>query len=89
MHAGREWRLPVRHHGETCELKHQPFFQEVERSLQRKALTSPPASGDTLVVDGGAWLWRPPAVPRGAVSRASRGAEAASRATGLARKAKL
>ena len=54
-----------------------------------RAIPSAPASGDTLVVDGGAWLWRPPAVPRGAVSRASRGAEAASRATGLARKAKL
>ncbi|KAK9832722.1 hypothetical protein WJX81_003788 [Elliptochloris bilobata] len=55
-------------------------------------LASPAArfiSGDTLVVDGAAWLWRPPAVPRGAVSRASRGAEAASRATGLGGKAKL
>jgi len=46
-------------------------------------------TGDTLVVDGAAWLWRPPAVPRGAVSRASRGVEAKSRAMGLAPKPKL
>ena len=41
-------------------------------------------SGDTLVVDGGAWLWRPPAVPRGVVAAVSRGVEAASRARGVA-----
>ena len=45
-------------------------------------------SGDTLVVDGAAWLWRPPAAPRDAVGAVSRGVEAASRATGVA-KAKL
>lgn len=49
-------------------------------------LASPAAqflSGDTLVVDGGAWMWRPPVVPRDMVSRASRGVEAKSRAVGL------
>jgi 2,4-dienoyl-CoA reductase [(3E)-enoyl-CoA-producing], peroxisomal len=46
-------------------------------------LASPAArfvSGDTLVVDGGAWLWRPPAVPRDAVEAVARRVEAASRA---------
>ena len=41
-------------------------------------------SGDVVVVDGGAWLWRPPAAPRGAVAAVSRGVERASRATGVA-----
>jgi len=36
-------------------------------------------SGDTLVVDGAAWLWRPPAAPRGSVEAISRGVEASSR----------
>lgn len=40
-------------------------------------------TGDTLVVDGGAWLWRPQVVPRARVGAASRGAEAGSRAVGL------
>ena len=35
--------------------------------------------GDTLVVDGAAWMWKQPPVPRKAVSRASRGVEAKSR----------
>ena len=38
------------------------------------------ASGDTLVVDGAAWLWRPPAVPREVVAEVSRRVEAGSRA---------
>ena len=38
------------------------------------------ASGDTLVVDGAAWLWRPPAVPRNVVAEVSRKVEAGSRA---------
>lgn len=42
------------------------------------------ASGDTLVVDGAAWLWRPPAVPREVVAEVSRRVEAGSRATGVA-----
>ena len=41
------------------------------------------------MVDGAAWLWRPPAVPRGAVSRASRSVEAKSRTMGLVPKARL
>ena len=42
-------------------------------------------SGDTLVVDGGAWLSRgPPPVPREAVKNASRSIERKSRAVGIA-----
>ena len=41
-------------------------------------------TGDTLVVDGAAWMWREPAVPRKMVSKASRGVEAKSRALGVA-----
>ena len=41
-------------------------------------------AGDTLVVDGAAWMWREPAVPRKMVSKASRGVEAKSRALGVA-----
>ena len=40
-------------------------------------------TGDTLVVDGGHWLWKPPAVPRDKVVQASKGVEASSRATGV------
>ncbi|KAG1676064.1 hypothetical protein FOA52_014929 [Chlamydomonas sp. UWO 241] len=50
-------------------------------------LTSPAASfvtGDTLVVDGANWMWRPQVVPRNAVSKVSRGVEASSRAIGTA-----
>lgn len=39
-------------------------------------------SGDTLVVDGGQWLWKPPFVPRETVQEISRGVERKSRATG-------
>ena len=56
-------------------------------------LASPAAryvSGDTLVVDGGAWLWRPPAVGRAGVEAVARSVEAASRAvTGAGNGAKL
>ena len=41
-------------------------------------------TGETLVVDGGAWLYRNPAVPRSAVEGASRKVEGSSRAVGLA-----
>lgn len=41
-------------------------------------------SGDTLVVDGANWMWRPPVVPRSAVAKVSRGVEAKSRETGKA-----
>lgn len=41
-------------------------------------------TGETLVVDGGAWLYRNPAVPRSAVEAASRKVEGSSRAVGLA-----
>jgi len=37
-------------------------------------------------VDGASWLWRPPLVPRAAVSKLSRGVEGSSRATGIASK---
>jgi len=40
-------------------------------------------TGDTLVVDGGHWMWKPPAVARERVVQASKGVEAASRATGV------
>ncbi|BDA49426.1 Peroxisomal 2,4-dienoyl-CoA reductase [Coccomyxa sp. Obi] len=40
-------------------------------------------TGDTLVVDGAAWMWRQPVVSREMVSKASRGVEAKSRAVGL------
>jgi peroxisomal 2,4-dienoyl-CoA reductase len=40
-------------------------------------------TGETLVVDGGAWLARPQLVPRAQVARASRAVEGASRAVGL------
>ena len=40
-------------------------------------------TGETLVVDGGAWLARPQLVPRAAVSAASRAVEGASRKVGL------
>ena len=46
-------------------------------------------TGETLVVDGGAWLARPQLVPRAAVAQASRGVERASRAVGVPSKAKL
>ncbi|KXZ54019.1 hypothetical protein GPECTOR_5g13 [Gonium pectorale] len=49
-------------------------------------LASPAAafvSGDTLVVDGANWMWRPQLVERGAVSRASRGVEGSSRGVGV------
>ena len=36
------------------------------------------------MVDGGAWMWREPAVPREMVSKASRGVEAKSRSLGMA-----
>ncbi|KAK9818709.1 hypothetical protein WJX74_000456 [Apatococcus lobatus] len=41
-------------------------------------------TGATLVVDGGEWMYRPPLIPREAVSQASRGLESKSRATGHA-----
>ncbi|GLI62686.1 hypothetical protein VaNZ11_005362 [Volvox africanus] len=50
-------------------------------------LASPAAafvSGDTLVVDGASWMWRPQLVERSGVSKASRGVEGKSRAIGLA-----
>lgn len=41
-------------------------------------------AGDTLVVDGAAWMWREPVVPRKMVSKASRGVETKSRSLGVA-----
>eukprot|EP00877_Chromochloris_zofingiensis_P000045 jgi/Chrzof1/10040/Cz04g25010.t1 len=45
-------------------------------------------SGETLVVDGGAWLYRPPLVPRELVSEISRQVESKSRAVGTAQAAR-
>jgi len=39
-------------------------------------------TGETVVVDGGHWLYKPPMVPRDMVSQLSRGVEAKSRAVG-------
>ncbi|KAG2454386.1 hypothetical protein HYH02_001409 [Chlamydomonas schloesseri] len=50
-------------------------------------LASPAAafvSGDTLVVDGANWMWKPQLVERGQVSKASRNVEGKSRAVGTA-----
>ena len=41
-------------------------------------------SGETLVVDGAAWVWRPPVVERGVVAKVSRAVEGKSRAVGVA-----
>jgi peroxisomal 2,4-dienoyl-CoA reductase len=41
-------------------------------------------SGETLVVDGAAWVWRPPVVERGVVAQLSRAVEGKSRAVGVA-----
>lgn len=41
-------------------------------------------SGETLVVDGAAWLHRPQLVPRNMVSKVSRGVEGKSRKIGTA-----
>lgn len=46
-------------------------------------------SGETLVVDGGAWFWKQPIAPREAIVAMSRGIEKKSRATGTAAKSKL
>ena len=54
-------------------------------------LASPAAafvSGDTLVVDGAAWIYRTPVAPRTAIGALARKVEGTSRAVGLA-KAKL
>lgn len=40
-------------------------------------------SGDTFIVDGANWVWKPPVAPREAVSKLSRGVEKKSRGVGL------
>ncbi|GAX75885.1 hypothetical protein CEUSTIGMA_g3328.t1 [Chlamydomonas eustigma] len=45
-------------------------------------------SGDTLVVDGANWMWKPPVVPRSVVSKVSRGVEAKITAPGRREMAK-
>ena len=42
-----------------------------------------------MVVDGAAWMWKQPVVPREMVSKASRGIEAKSRAVGLSKPGQL
>jgi 2,4-dienoyl-CoA reductase [(3E)-enoyl-CoA-producing], peroxisomal len=39
-----------------------------------------------MVVDGAAWMWREPILPREAVPKASRGVESQSRGVGTASK---
>lgn len=41
-------------------------------------------TGETVVVDGGQWMWKPPMLPREMVEQVSRGVEAKSRAVGAA-----
>jgi 2,4-dienoyl-CoA reductase [(3E)-enoyl-CoA-producing], peroxisomal len=41
-------------------------------------------SGDTVVVDGAAWLYKPPAIPREMVAQLSRSVESKSRSVGIA-----
>jgi 2,4-dienoyl-CoA reductase [(3E)-enoyl-CoA-producing], peroxisomal len=41
-------------------------------------------SGETVVVDGAAWVWRPPVVERGVVAQLSRAVEGKSRGVGVA-----
>jgi hypothetical protein len=41
-------------------------------------------TGETFVVDGANWMWKPPVAPREAIANLSRGVESKSRAVGLA-----
>ena len=41
-------------------------------------------TGETVVVDGGQWLWKPPIAPREMVLQMSRGVESKSRGVGTA-----
>lgn len=41
------------------------------------------------MVDGAAWMWRKPLLPREAVLKASRGVESSSRKVGVAGSSKL
>ena len=40
-------------------------------------------TGDTIVVDGGAWMWSDPVIPPDSVSELSRSVEKKSRAVGV------
>lgn len=46
-------------------------------------------TGETIVVDGGAWLWKPPPIPVDMVLEMSRGVEKKSREVGGATQSKL
>ena len=47
-------------------------------------------TGETFVVDGANWMWKPPVAPREAIAQLSRGVESKSRSVGLAgRQSKL
>lgn len=46
--------------------------------------TSRFVSGETMVVDGAAWMWKPPIAPREAIAALSRNVESKSRAVGQA-----
>lgn len=61
--------------------------EKVDIALAAVFLASPAASfinGDTLVVDGAAWMYRPPLVPREVVTQVSRAVEGSSRGVGVA-----
>ena len=46
-------------------------------------------TGETVVVDGGQWLWKPPIAPREMVLQMSRGVESKSRGVGTCAEVQL
>lgn len=69
--------IPLGRMGEASEIGHAAVFLATAKYI----------TGDVLIVDGGAWLYRPPAVPKDMVATLSREVEKKSRAQ--APKAKL
>jgi len=61
--------IPLKRMGETVEIGHAAVF----------LCTSKYTTGDTLIVDGGEWLYKPPLVPKDMVATLSRKVEAKSR----------
>ena len=70
-------RIPLSRLGSIEEIGDSVVF------LQSKAANY--ITGHTLVVDGGAWFYTPPILPREAVKKASRDVEAKSRSVGKAK----
>ena len=66
------------HHVSSCSLRFIPVCGILRKGHIR---------GETIVVDGGAWLWKPPSLPREMVAESSRSIEKKSRA--VVGKAKL